>query len=133
MENNKKRNSNKEIENRIYQYYNNSNDRTKTNGDGNNNFEYSYVIYITSFLAFFIHYPINREITKYRKKYIAKELDNIYISKEEAYMNIYSKDRKLFLFTVFIPYCGEIIISLIIYGIFNALFLPKMKLFPMKT
>ena len=130
MENNKKRNSNKEIENRIYQYNNNSNDRTKTNGDGNNNFEYSYVIYITSFLAFFINYPINREITKYRKKYIAKELDNIYISKEEAYMNIYSKDRKLFLFTVFIPYCGEIIISLIIYGIFNAIIFTKNEIVP---
>ena len=36
---------------------------------------------------------------------------------EDAYLNIYSKDRKLFLFTVFIPYCGEILISIIIGGI----------------
>ena len=120
-------NRNQEIQNRISQYNNNyniadnnnSNDNTTTKDEGDNGFEYFFVIYITSFFAFFINYPINRAITKYRKKYISKEIENININREDAYINIYSKDRKLFLFTVFIPYCGEMIISLIIYAIFN--------------
>ena len=123
-------------QNRIYEYnnnYNNTNNNSnnsKENDDGNNNFEYFFVIYITSFLAFFINYPIDRVITKYRKKYISKELENIYINREDAYINIYSKDRKLFLFTVFIPYCGKMIISLIIYGIFNSIIFTKSENIP---
>ena len=45
-------------------------------------------------------------------------------------MNIYSKDRKLFLFTVFIPYCGEMLISLIIFGIFNSIIFTKNIIVP---
>lgn len=45
-------------------------------------------------------------------------------------MNIYSKNKKLFLFTVFIPYCGEMLISLIIFGIFNTIIFTKNKFVP---
>ena len=136
-EDHKEKTSNQEIENNIYQYNNinnniksnSSHDNTKTNDEGNNNFEYFYALYITSFFAYFINYPINVAITKYRKKYISKELENININREDAYLNIYSKDRKLFLFTVFIPYCGEIIISIIIYIIFDCIIFTKTKNF----
>ena len=73
-------------------------------------------------------YGINRLIIKHRKKYIKKELENSNIDREETYLNIYSKDRKLFLFTVFIPYCAEIIISLIIYGIFYCVIFTKREI-----
>ena len=73
-------NRNQEIQNRISQYNNNynitdnnnSNDNTKTKDEGDNGFEYFFVIYITSFFAFFINYPINRTITKYRKNIFLK-------------------------------------------------------------
>ena len=136
-ENNQNNTINQEIENRIHQYDNNSNNEDNSSNDSRNISEgriitstLFYVIYTTSFLAFFINYPINRAIIKYRKKYISKELENIYISREEAYKNIYSKDRKLFLLTAFIPYCGEMIISLIIYGIFNRIVFTKNVNFP---
>ena len=131
------KNNKRKLKNRIHLYNtnynntnNNSNGNPKKNNDGHNNLENLLVIYITNFLAFFINYPINRAITKYRKKYISKKLKNIYIKRENAYIKIYSKDRKLFLFTVFIPYCVELIISLIIYGIFNSIIFTKSENIP---
>ena len=136
-----------EEENKAYTYENKNKNDNKSNKDinkdnnsinsestdqkkdeGNKNFQYFYIIYITSFFGFFIDYVINRAIIKYRKKYISKELENSNIEREEAYLNIYSKDRKLFLFTVFIPYCAEIVISLIIYGIFYCVIFTKREI-----
>ena len=84
---------------------------------GKNSTENFYMICIIIFSSFLINYIINRKITKYRKKYISKELENN-LNIEEAYVNIYLKDKKTFLLYVFIPYVSEIIISLIIYLIF---------------
>ena len=82
-----------------------------------NSTENFYMICIIIFSSFLINYIINRKITKYRKKYISKELENN-LNIEDAYINIHLKDKKTFLLFVFIPYASEIIISLIIYLIF---------------
>ena len=75
-----------------------------------------YIIYLTNFLAFLINYIVNREIIKYREKYISKELE--YTKKDDLHINIYLKDRNIFLLFICIPYILEIIISLIFYSIF---------------
>ena len=83
-----------------------------------------YIIYLTNFLAFLINYIVNREIIKYREKYISKELENT--KKDDLHINIYLKDRNIFLLFICIPYILEIIISLIFYSIFyNSIFIEK--------
>ena len=78
--------------------------------------EYSLMIYLTVFFGFFVNYIINWEIIKYRKKYVSKELKRI--NKEKSYNNIYSKDKRLFILGICIPYVRETILSLLIYSIF---------------
>ena len=88
---------------------------------------YLFIIYITIFFAYFINYIINKEILKFRQKYVVRELRKI--NKKDKYKNIYLKDKRLFLIGICIPYASETVLSLIIYSIFyNSIFIdPKEK------
>ena len=84
------------------------------------------MIYITTFLAFFINYIINRKILKYRQKYITNILRKM--NKNKALTYIYSFDKKIFLLFVCLFYLGEIVLSIIIYSLFyNIVFINEDK------
>ena len=93
----------------------NEENKNKPNGR-KNEAEYFSMMFLTSFIAFLIHYYINREIIKYRQKYISKGLKRV--NKDKAFSDINSKDKKLFLLAVCLPFFLEIVTSLIVYSIF---------------
>ena len=88
--------------------------------------DYYFMIYITTFFAFFINYIINRKILKYRQKYITNILRKM--NKNQAFSYIYSFDKKIFLLFVCLFYLGEIVLSIIIYSLFyNIVFINEDK------
>ena len=81
------------------------------------------ILILTIFIAFLINHFINREIYEYKRNYFIKSLHNN--NNEDAHIKIYSKEKKLFLLCVCIPYSGGIIISIILISFFNCIFINK--------
>ena len=76
------------------------------------------------FLAFLINHSINRKIYKYK----IEKMTEIYLTdKNEVYNKMYSKEKKIFLYYVCLPYIGEMIISLLIYFDFDETFTETKK------
>ena len=74
------------------------------------------------FISFLINYIINRKIYKYKRNYILKILKD---NNNDIYTKIYSKEKNIFILCVGIPYCGGIILSVILISIFNSIFINK--------
>ena len=78
------------------------------------------ILIIIIFVAFLINHCTNREIYKYK----TEKMNEIYLTdKNDVYNKMYSKEKNIFLYFVCIPYAGEMILSLIIYFIYNSIFI----------
>ena len=67
-------------------------------------------------IAFFINHRINREIYKYK----TEKMNEIYLKdKNDVYNKMYSKEKNIFLFWICFQYIAEMIISLLIYFIYD--------------
>ena len=79
------------------------------------------ILITTIFISFLINHIINREIYEYKRNYFIKTLHNN--NNEDAFIKIYSKEKKIFLLCVCIPYSGGIILSIILISFFNCIFI----------
>ena len=94
-------------------------------GDERNEIVFNPILISIIFLAFLTNHIINRKIYKFKSDYITEILLK---DKNDAYNKMYSKEKNIFLFWICFPYIAEMIISLLIYFIYDCIFISSQNL-----